>query len=899
MTATNNTTRHFKRLWPLVIRVIGVIVPRRLRADWRQEWEAELQYRETLLTRWDNLNWKTKLDLLWHSLGAFMDALWLQPKRLEDEMFQDLRYGMRMLLNRPGFSAVVILVLALGIGATSAIFSVVNPVLLRPLPYPEPDQLMMVSPTSKRGGRSGSVNTATGPDYVEWRNQCRSCEQVAAYSGTEPNNLTGGAEPDRVGVAQVTANLFATLGAQPILGRTFLPQETGRSLFVSDGAATGPTAVILSYGLWLRRFGADPAVIGKMVKVEGDACAVIGVMPDGFKFPDEAEAWTPVAISTRRNNAYLRVIARLQTGVPRAQAQAELMTIASRLEQEFPQTNRGRSVNLVPLQENVVGNVRSSLLIFLGAVGFVLLIACANVANLLLARAATRQKEMAVRAALGASRLRIIRQLLTESLLLALAGGGLGLLLAFGTLKLLLAFAPQGIPRLSDINIDPWALGFTLLLSVLTGVVFGLAPALQASRLDLNATLKEGGTRATGGPSRHRLRGLLVIAEVSMALVLLIGAGLLLKSFTRLRETKLGFNPDRVLTASVTLPEADYTTTARMKAYYQQALARLAAHPEAQAVGVVNRLPLGNTGVGIQGDLRVEGEQAERPGVTASKLAVSGDYFRALGIPLLKGRSFNERDGADSPGVVIISESLARNLWPNEDALGKRINIGFGGETWREVVGVVGDLKQRELGAPPAMALYQPYQQVSEPLHWFVREMTFVIRTVAEPRSFAASLRSELQAVDRELPLHNVATMEQVVSKSVADPRFYTLLLGSFSALALILAAAGIYSVISYSVTQRTHEIGIRLALGAQTCAILRLVVRQGMALTLAGLAIGLGGAFALTRVLSEFLHQVSVTDPATFALLSLLLAAVALLACSVPARRATKIDPLVALRRE
>jgi len=693
--------------------------------------------------------------------------------------------------------------------------------------------------------------------------------------------------------------LFATLGAQPILGRTFLPQETGRSLFVSDGAATGPTAVILSYGLWLRRFGADPAVIGKMVKVEGDACAVIGVMPDGFKFPDEAEAWTPVAISTRRNNAYLRVIARLQTGVPSAQAQAELMTIASRLEQEFPQTNRGRSVNLVPLQENVVGNVRSSLLIFLGAVGFVLLIACANVANLLLSRAATRQKEMAVRAALGAGRLRIIRQLLTESLLLAFVGGALGLLLAFGILKLLLAFAPQEIPRLNAIGIDSWALGFTLLLAVLTGIIFGLAPALQASRPDLNATLKEGGTRATGGASRHRLRGLLVVAEVSMALVLLIGAGLLLKSFTRLRETNLGFNPDHVLTASVTLPEATHPTAALKKAYYQQSLARLAARPEAQAVGLVTSLPLGSTGVSLQGGLNVEGEATERSDVMANKLAVSGGYFRALGIPLLKGRDFNELDTPDSPGALIISETLARSLWPNQDALGKRINIGLSGETWREVIGVVGDVRQREVGAPPALALYQPFQQVPESFQLLLREMTFVVRAAAEPQSFVAGLRSELQAVDRELPLHNVATMEQVVAKKGADPRFYTLLLGSFSALALILAAAGIYSVISYSVTQRTHEIGIRLALGAQAGDVLRLVVKQGMALTLAGLAIGLGGAFALTRVLSDFLYQVSVTDPATFTLLSLLLAAVAFLACYLPARRATKVDPLVALRHE
>jgi putative ABC transport system permease protein len=882
-------------LW--LIQFIGVIVPRRLRADWRQEWEAELHYRETQLAEWDNLDRRAKLALLWHSLGALADALWLQPKRLEDEMFQDLRYGLRMILNRPGFSAVVVLVLALGIGATSAIFSVVNSVLLRPLPYPEPDRLMMVFSASEQNGRREIDGPLTGPDFSELRNQCRSCAQMAAYGGTWASNITGGVEPDRVRVARVTESLFATLGAQPVLGRTFMPEEVGRPSSTNDMQTIGSAAVILSYGLWQRRFGADPAVIGKTVKVEGEACAVIGVMPDGFNFPKEAEAWRPIAPSQTRNNSYLRAVARLQPGVTQAQAQAELSTITRRLEQELPQTNRGIGVNLISLQERVVGNARSSLLIFMGAVSFVLLIACANVANLLLARAATRQKEMAMRAALGAGRLRIIRQLLTESLLLALTGGGLGLLLAFWILKLLIAFAPQEIPRLNAIGIDPWALGFTLLLSILTGVIFGLAPALQASRPDLNVTLKEGGALVTGGASRHRLRGLLVIAEVSMALVLLIGAGLLLKSFTRLRETTLGFNPGHVLTASVTLPEATHPTAAQVKAYYQQALTRIAARPEAQAAGLVNSLPLGGSGIG--GNLTVEGETEERPGVRADKLAVGGDYFPALGIPLLKGRAFDDRDTADSPAVVIISEALARGLWPNEDAIGKRIDIGLGGRAWREVVGVVGDVRQGELGEPPAMSLYQPYQQVSERLRWFVEEMTFVIRTTAEPLSFVASLRGELQAVDRELPMHSVATMEQVIAKSVADPRFYTLLLGSFSTLALILAAAGIYSVISYSVTQRTHEIGVRLALGAQSGAILRLVVRQGMSFTLAGLAIGLGGAFALTRVLSDFLYQVSVTDPPTFALLSVLLAAVALLACLIPARRATKVDPLVALRYE
>ena len=898
MPLVSQRKRLFTRPHLRLIALLGVIVPRRLRADWRQEWEAELRYRETLLADWDRLDRRHKLDLLWRSTSAFWDALWLQPRRLEDEMFQDLRYGVRMLLNRPGFSAVVVLVLGLGIGATSAIFSVVNAVLLRPLPYREPDRLMMVLPATDRAGGSGRILTVTAPDFVGWRDQSRACEQIAAHTGAWPGNLAGGAEPERVRIARVTENLFDTLGVQPLLGRTFLPEEMGRPSPTNDMQLIGSSAVILSYGLWQRRFGADPNVIGRMVQVEGDACSVIGVMSDEFKFPDDAEAWAPVALSSKRNNAYLRVVARLQQDVVPAQAAAELATIAHGPTPEPPQGVPSKGIDVFPLQEFVVGNVRSSLLIFLGAVSFVLLIACANVANLLLARAATRQKEMAVRAALGASRLRLIRQLLTESLLLAFAGGGLGLLLAFGILNLLVVFAPEGIPRLNAIRIDPWVLGFTLLLSLLTGLVFGLAPALQGSRLNLNSTLKEGGSRATGVGSRHRLRGLLVVAEVSMALVLLIGAGLLLKSFTRLRDTKLGFNPDHVLTASVTLPEAAYPTTAQVMDYCQQSLARLATLPEVESVGIVNSLPLGDQSVGIRGDVTVEGEPKERPGALTSKLAASADYFSALGIPLLKGRAFNERDTADSPGVVIISEALAHNLWPNEDVLGKRLTVGFGRAKWCEVVGVAGDVRQWELGAPAAAAVYHPFSQVADNRRWFVGEMTFVIRTAAEPQRFIANLRNELQAVDRNLPLYNIAVMEQVVAKRVRDPRFYALLLGSFSALALILAAAGIQPD-RFSVTQRTHEIGIRLALGAQAGDVVRLVVRQGMALVLIGLVIGLGGAVILTRLLSDFVYEVSVTDPATFALLSCLLAAVALLACYFPGRRATKVDPLVALRHE
>jgi putative ABC transport system permease protein len=816
-----------------------------------------------------------------------------------ETFIQDLRYGLRTSIKGPGFSAIVILMLALGIGATTAIFSVVSAVLLRPLPYPEPDRLMMVFASAGRGSGNERLGRVYSPDFVELRAQCRVCAQMGAYTGTLPSNLTGGMEPDRVRVARVTDGLFATLGVVPQIGRTFLPEETGRPLFVSDGGAISSTAVILGNGLWRKRFGSDPAVIGRIVRIEGDDCTIVGVMPDGFKFPDEAEAWMPATLGTKRDNAFLRVLTRLQTGVPQAQAQAELTAIAGRLEQEFPATNRGLGVSLVPLHEYVTGNVRSSLFVFLGAVGFVLLIACANVASLLLARAAARQKEVAIRAALGASRLRIVRQLLTESLLLAFAGGGFGLLLALWILKLLVSAAPEEIPRLNLIGIDGWVLTFTVAISVLTGIVFGLAPALQASQPDLGASLKEGGTRGADGAGRHRLRSALVVAEVSLALVLLIGAGLLLKNFTQLRRTELGFNPDRVLVAGITLPEAGYPSTANVKAYYQQALARLSARQEVQAVGIVNALPLGKNGARIQGDLTVEGEAGKRPGLSASKLAIGGDYFRALGIPLLKGRDFSERDNAGSPGVLIISETLARRLWPNENPIGKRLNIGFRGETWREVVGVVGDVKQNELGAPSAPAIYQPYLQVADSRRWMLADMTFVVRSATQPQTFAAGLRSELQALDKDLPLYDVTAMERIVAQKVADPRFYALLLGSFSAIALILAAGGIYGLISYSVNQRTHEIGIRMALGAQAHDVLALVVKQGVKLMLAGLVAGLTGAFVLTRVLSRFLYQVSVTDPFTFAVLSVLLGTVGLLACYVPARRATRVDPITALRGE
>ena len=812
---------------------------------------------------------------------------------------KDVRYAVRSLLKRPAFTATVLFVLALGIGANTAIFSVVNAVLLQPLPYPEADRLVRVYSSLHSENTRETGGTVLAPDFVVWREQCQTCEHLGAYTLPWPSNLSGGAEPDRVRVARVSYDLFPTLGIPPLVGRTFTPDEAARPVFTNE-SATAPqnNAVVLGYNLWRKRFGADTSVLGKTVKIEGDNCTIVGVMPEGFGFPDKAEAWLPVSLGTERNNRFLQVVARVRPGATQTQAKAELSTIAARLGQEFPKTNQELGVDVVPLQQSIVGDVRPVLFIFFGAVSFVLLIACANVASLLLARAATRQREMAIHAALGAGRWRIMRKLLSESLLLSLLGGALGLLLAVWILNLLVATAPQQIPRLNAIEIDRWTLGFTCLLSVVTGVIFGLAPALRSAKADLNNTLRESSGQMGVG-SRQRLRGLLVVSEVALSLVLLIGAGLLVKSFTRLRATPLGFNSSHVLTATVTLPEASYPGMVSVKSYYQQALGRIVARPEVEAASIVNALPLTSNGVRIRGDLTIEGETAERPGLSSNKVGIGPDYFKVLGIPILKGRAFNDHDTADSPGVVIISESLARSAWPNQDPIGKRLNIGFGGETWREVVGVVSDVKQQEIVEPSSVSLYQPFLQVSEKRRWFLGDMTFVVRTAAEPQNFAATLRSELSNIDQDLPLYDVKVLNQVVSEQFADPSFYTLLLSSFSALALILSAAGIYGLVSYATTQRTHEIGIRMALGARTGDVLRLIIRQGITLAVTGIAIGVAGAFALTRVLETFLYQVTPTDPVTFVTISLLLLLIAFLACYIPARRATKVDPLEALRYE
>jgi len=800
-----------------------------------------------------------------------------------DTFWQDLRYGSRVLLKNPGFTAVAILALALGIGANSAIFSVVNAVLLRPLPYHDPDRIMTAL-------HSGWFPVAPA-NFLDWRAQNHVFERIAAAQAWGAS-LTGRDKPEQLKALQVTPDLFPVLGVDPVLGRTFLPEE--------DRPGAG-RVVVLSHQLWQRRFGGDPKIVGQTLVLNGVGHTVVGVMPPGFQFAPfwvtNAELWVPLDLTLRVNDRAgrsLRVFARLKPGVTREQAQAEMDTISRRLEQQYPGTNKSLDVTVDPLHEKVVGKVRQALLVLLGAVSFVLLIACANVANLLLARSAARQKEIAIRTALGAGRLRLVRQLLTESMLLASLGGALGLLLARWGVKFLVALSPANLPRVETINLDSRVFGFTLAISLLTGLVFGLAPALQASKLDLNESLKEGGRSATEGIRRNRVRSLLMISEVALALVLLIGAGLMIRSFRRLQAVEAGFDPRRVLTLVVPLRSSQYSTGPQRSAFFQRLIERVGALPGVESASAINHLPLA-------GDIwtlgfTVEGRPAPPPGEgpSAAYRIIRPNYFHTMGISLLKGRDFTEHDAAGTPGVAIINEAFARNIWPHEDPIGKRIRVNDDGPDPREIVGIVKDVKQREWTAEPMREMYLPYLQNPAPSY-----LTLVARTTADPLSLAAAVRNEVWTIDKDVPVSQVASMEQVIAGATGGPRFNLLLLNLFASVALILAAVGIYGVMAYSVSQRTHEIGIRLALGAQTTDVIKLVVGQGMALTLIGVAIGLAAAFAVTRLMSSLLFGVSATDPLTFAVIALLLLLVALVACYLPARRATKVDPMVALRYE
>jgi putative ABC transport system permease protein len=800
--------------------------------------------------------------------------------------WQDLRYGARMFLKKPGFTLIAVLTLALGIGANAAIFSVVNAVLLRPLPFKDPDRLMWIRETKLPQFPEFSVSPG---NFLDWRRQNTVFERLVAANSLS-FNMIGAGDPEQIRGMKVTDGFFATLGAQPELGRDFLPEEDqpGRD-----------NVVILSHGLWQRRFGGDPKILNRALTLSGQSYTVIGVMPASFRFGGaDLGLWTPMAFTAQQaqnhGGHWLMAIGRLKPGATEDQARAEMVAIAGRLAAQYPDANTGWSVKLMPLLDFTVRDIKPALIVLLCAVAFVLLIACANVANLLLARAAGRQKEIAIRTALGAGRARIIRQLLTESALLALLGGAVGLLLAKWGMDLLLNLAPQGLPRMSDVSLDGRALIFTATVTLLTGVIFGLVPALQSSKPNLNETMNETGRGSTEGRRRSLVRSALVVLEVASALMLLVGAGLLIKSFWRLHQIDPGFNPDNTLTMTVSLPRAKYPEDAQRVAFFRQLLEKINALPGVEAAGASNSIPM-------EGDMvlafEVQGRAPLPPGAGQSTnfYGVSADYFKAMGIRLLRGRLLNERDASDSPHVAVINETMAKKIFPDEDPIGKRITFDGGGNNpdWYEIVGVVGDVKQYGLDQATPMQTYEPYTQQTFPY------MTLVARAAGEPANLTAAIRNTILQIDKEQPVANVRTLDQILSNSIAQQQFSTLLLGVFAVVAMSLAAVGIYGVLSYAVTQRTHEIGVRLALGAARRDVLRLVVGQGMRLTLLGVAAGLICAFALTRLMSSLLFGVSATDPMIFSLIPLLIVIVALLACWIPARRATKVDPLTALRYE
>jgi putative ABC transport system permease protein len=791
-----------------------------------------------------------------------------------------------MLLKRPGFTVVAVMVLALGIGANSAIFSVVNAVMIRPLPYPEPDRLVSAESvnSTNRQQESDGVSPA---DFWDWKEQSQTFEQLATISGGGGFSLRDSDQPDVFDGARVSFNFFQTFGVQPLLGRTFSAE---------DGQLNAPETAVLSHRLWMRRFGGDASVIGKTFNTDDGGTTVIGVMPPDFKFPSYAEVWTPLARDSsemrNRSNRYFGVIGRINRDQTIDSAQAELRAIAERLETEHPQANRGWTAHLTPLGDKLMGGTRTALYVLLGAVGCVLLIACTNVANLLLARAASRRREMAIRLALGAGRGNLIRQLLTESAVLALAGGIVGLLFATWGLDLLIGILPnkEAYQLPIAIRIDRTVMAFTLVISALTGVIFGLVPAWQASKPDVNEWLKEGG-RAVSGTGHQRTRSVLIVAEIAVALVLLIGAGLLVQSFVRLKRVDLGYDPNGLLTMWNSASPARYPNNEAKARFYSRLVERVSHVPGVEGVTASSSAWFGL----LNFQFNVADDPLPGGDVDVRYSSVAPQYFNVLKARITAGRDFDERDDYRGAAVAIINATLARRFFPDNSPIGRKIVIGYLGQRLvREIVGVSSDIKQEEPGSATKPEVYVPAQQVP----WF--GMALVIRVSGdEPMSLKKELQQAIWEVDKDLPVSGAETVDHHLSELVAEPRLYALLLGVFAGLALILASVGIYGVMSYSVTERTHEIGIRMALGAKQRDVLTFVVRQGLTLAVIGIVIGLAGAFALTRVMSSLLYEVTATDPLTFALIPLLLAVVALAACYLPARRATKVDPMIALRYE
>ena len=807
-----------------------------------------------------------------------------------DHLKQDLTYALRRLYRAPSFTVIAVLTLALGIGANSAIFSVLNGVLLKPLPYPEPDRLVAVYQVSE-----GHHVVMSGPNFVDSALHANSFENAAASHRTRVV-LTGEGEPVALEAAEVSASLFNVLRVTPILGRTFNADED----------TPGKTnVVVLSYGLWRDRFGAARDVIGRRIKIDGVPREVIGVMPAAFSYPEGRQAWTPLSydetfVTTQRGAWQYDAIARLKPGVTPAQSAAETGAIGKNLARQYPDANAEVGITTLPLHEAIVGDVRSSVLVLFGAVAFVLLIACANVANLLLARAASREPELAVRTALGAGRGRLIRQLLTECVILATIGGGLGVLIAAWGVSLLISRYPAGIPRVDAVAVDGTVIAFTFSLALLTGIVFGIFPAVHATR-GLSGALKEGGRGAVTTRGGGRTRSALVIAELALALMLLVGAGLLMRSFLRLQSVDPGFHPDHALTFNLTLPDARYAEDEPRVAFFDQLLPRLEALPGVRAVGAVMGVPL--VGINFEISFKVEGRPPVPPSDEPSMQirVASPGYFSAIGIPLKHGRFFTDDDRPGDPQVVVITESAAKQFLPNEDPIGKVITLGWG-KTGRNgvrraaggrIVGIVGDVKDAGLNEPDPPQLYMPLKQ------WPIGWMSIVMKTAVPPQTLTQAARAAVYAIDPDLPVSNVSTLDYIVARSISQPRFYLMILGTFAALAMSLAAIGIFGVLSYAVSQRTREIGIRMALGAQERTVVGLIIREALLLVVAGLAFGTVAALFLSQTMTKMLFSIHPTDPVTFVAVAGILGGVAMLAAYLPARRATRVDPIVALRAE
>ena len=798
-------------------------------------------------------------------------------------LLHDFRYGVRTLVKNRGFAAVALMALALGIGANTAIFTLVHAVLIQELPFDDPDDLVMVWEHNRP--RNQMQNVVGPANYVRWEERNRSFEDMAAISYRDWN-LTGEGDPILVDVAIVTPSLFAIIGTDAVLGRTFT---------VEDAQPEADSIIVISHGFWQNQYGSDPGILGRTITLQGLPQVVIGVVPDSGSFPDDNQIWAPMVITEEYRTfrgRYLMVIARLADGVSLGEAQAEMDTIAAGIETELPDFDTGWGVNIVLLREQLTGDLRTALLVLFGAVGFVLLIACANVASLLLARASGRRREVSIRGALGAGRARLIQQMLAESLLLAIAAGGLGVALAYWALDALLTIAPADMPGFVAVQVNPDVLVFTLLVSLGTGVLFGLFPAVAASRPDLVESLKEG--NRTAGPASHRAGNLLVVGEVALVLVLLIGAGLLGRSFLRLASVDPGFRPDNVIAMDLSLPGSKYGEEEQQTAFFAGAIELIEALPGVNSVGAISFLPLDGPGAGTSFvvDDRPEPPDGERP--VADVRSVTRDYFRAMGIPLLRGRVFEAIDSRDNPRKVVINNNtMARTFWPDENPIGKTIRMSWGEMLHAEVVGVVGDVKHGGLDTAPRSKLYWHHPQ-------FVYSfMTLVIHADGDPTALVPSLRARVGELDPELPISGIRTMDQMVSESLRQPRFTTLLLSIFAVVALVLVAIGLFGLISYSTAQRTREIGVRVALGASRKGVFRMIIGRGVALALAGAGIGILGALILTRFLESMLFDVSPTDPATFAFIVPVLLVIAGIASYLPARRAMKVDPMEALRYE